>query len=793
MNDPIPNNANPHPSGPATPQDRATPSLPVLNQPTKVGRATCTYCGVGCVVNATVEQDRVTAIHADPEAEPNHGMLCPKGALLRSITGDAPGRLRQPMIREQRGGPLREVTWDVAADYVARRLLGIHTDHGPDALALYGSGQLDTEASYLFTKLFKGYLRCNHTDTNSRLCMSSAVAGYVKAFGSDGPPTCYDDIDDADVFLIVGANMAANHPVLFNRVRRRRALKATSRVIVIDPRKCKTAEYADLHLPVAPGGDVALLRLIAKRLLERGKVDRRYTERSTEGMAVYEAGLEREDEAELLRASGVSDAAVEEAVDLIAAGSPRLLSFYCMGANQSSRGTDKNSAIINLHLQLGAIGRRGAGPFSLTGQPNAMGGREVGYLSHQLPGYRLIANEAHRTAVEAGWGLEPGTINPEPGMTAVPMFNAAAAGDVKAMWIVCTNPVASMPDKHRVVAGLEKAEFVIAQDCMLDTETTRYADVLLPAAQWGEKSGTMTNSERLVMFSEKLIEPPGEAKPDWWVFAKIGRAMGFDGFDFVTSAEVWDEYRKLTAGTLCDQAGMTRQRLEDAPLRWPCPTADHPGTARRYTTGRFPTPTSKARFVDQKYAPPAETVNPRFPLVLTTGRVAQQWHTRTKTGRVRELNLQTSEPFVEVHPEDAEAFELEHDSWAWVIGRRGRATARVEVTDTVRRGLVFVPFHWGETFHPQTNINASTSPAFDAVSKQPELKYAAVRLEPAGLHRPDVDMAADRRDRTHAADLDSDRLADPQPISAGATNQYVARVKQPSTKTTVASPAGEAP
>ncbi|MEM6550940.1 MAG: nitrate reductase [Planctomycetota bacterium] len=792
MNDAIPTNAKPDPPSPATPGDRATPGLTILEQPSKVGRATCTYCGVGCVVNATVEQGRVTAIHADPKAEPNHGMLCPKGALLRSIAGDSPGRLRNPMIREHRGGPLREVNWEVAAHYVARRLLDIHADHGPDALALYGSGQLDTEASYLFTKLFKGYLGCNHTDTNSRLCMSSAVAGYVKAFGSDGPPTCYDDLDHADVFLIVGANMAANHPVLFNRVRRRRSLKATSRVIVVDPRRCKTAEYADLHLPVAPGGDVALLRLIAKRLLERGKVDRRYTDRSTEGMPVYEAGLEREDEAELLRASGVSDAAVEEAVDLIAAGSPRLLSFYCMGANQSSRGTDKNSAIINLHLQLGAIGQPGAGPFSLTGQPNAMGGREVGYLSHQLPGYRLIANAGHRAAVEAGWGIKPGAINPEPGMTAIPMFNAAAAGDVKAMWIVCTNPVASMPDKHRVVAGLEKAEFVIAQDCMLDTETTRYADVLLPAAQWGEKSGTMTNSERLVMFSEKLIDPPGEAKPDWWVFAKIGQAMGFDGFGFANSAAVWDEYRQLTAGTLCDQAGMTRERLEEAPLRWPCPTLQHTGTARRYTLGRFPTPSEKARFIDQKYAPPAEKINPRFPLVLTTGRVAHQWHTRTKTGQVRELNLQSPEPFVEVHPDDAVAFGLEQGGWAWVIGRRGRATARVEVTDAVRRGLVFVPFHWGETFHPQTNINASTSPAFDAVSKQPELKYAAVRLEPAGLNRPEADLLADRLDRTHAADLDSDRLADPQPTPKSVATRYVAPVNR-STKTTVASPAGETP
>ncbi|MEM1211775.1 MAG: nitrate reductase [Planctomycetota bacterium] len=770
----------------------AVPGLPVLNPPTRVGRATCTYCGVGCVVNATVEHGRVTSIQANPQAEPNYGMLCPKGALLRSIAGDAPGRLKMPMIRERRGGPLREVNWEVAAHYVARRLLDIHADHGPDALALYGSGQLDTEASYLFTKLFKGYLGCNHTDTNSRLCMSSAVAGYMKAFGSDGPPTCYEDLDHADVFLVVGANMAVNHPVLFNRVRRRRALSDTSRVIVVDPRRCKTAEYADLHLPVAPGGDVALIRLIAKRLLERGKIDRRFTQRSTEGFAVYQAGLEREDEAELLKASGVSDAAVEEAVDLIAAGSPRLLSFYCMGTNQSSRGTDKNSAIINLHLQLGALGREGAGPFSLTGQPNAMGGREVGYLSHQLPGYRLIANDAHRAAVEEGWGLERGTICPEPGMTAIPMFNAAAAGDVKAMWIVCTNPVASMPDKHRVVAGLEKAEFVIAQDCMLDTETTRYADVLLPAAQWGEKSGTMTNSERLVMFSEKLIDAPGEAKPDWWVFAKVAKAMGFAGFDFASSAEVWDEYRKLTAGTLCDQSGMTRQRLEDRPLRWPCPTPSHPGTARRYTDGRFPTPNGKARFVDQRYEPPAESVNPRFPLVLTTGRVAQQWHTRTKTGRVRELNVLSSEPFVEVHPDDAGAVGLEQGGWAWVIGRRGRATARVQITDAVRRGLVFVPFHWGETFHPQTNINASTSPACDAISKQPELKYAAVRLEPAGLTLPDADLAADRRDRAHANNLDSDRLADPQPIPSSAANQYVAPVNQPS-KTTVAGPAGEAP
>lgn len=705
---------------------------------TRTGKATCCYCGVGCVLTVKAAHNRVIDLTADPDAEPTFGMMCPKGALLTKagVGSDGPGagRLLHPMLREHRGAPLRRASWGEAVAFIARRLRDYRDRFGPRAIAYYGSGQLDTEASYVFNKLFKGGLRSNNTDTNSRLCMSSAVAGYVAAFGSDGPPTCYDDIDHADTFFILGANMAANHPVLFNRVRRRRAMDDGVRIIVIDPRRSKTAEYADVHVPVAPGGDVALLQLLSKRLIDAGRVNHDFVHRHTDHFDRYHHLLSSLDEAELLARCGVSAETVDACVDVVGRDA-RLLSFYCMGANQSSRGTDKNTAIINLHLQLGELCKPGAGPFSLTGQPNAMGGREVGYLCHQLPGYRFVANAAHREEVEQAWGLPPGAIDAEPGLPAVAMFEAAARGEIKAIWVACTNPAVSMPDANTAQEGLRRAELVIVQDCFSTTETTAFADVLLPAAQWGEKSGTMTNSERLVTRSTALLDAPGEAMPDWWIAAAVGRALGFHGFDYASHEEVWDEYRKLTRGTLCDQSGMTNERLDQGPLRWPCPDETHPGTRRRYADRRFPTPTGRARFVASHALPPAEATDADHPLQLTTGRVAYQWHTRTKTGLVPELVRQEPEPFIEIHPDDAAARSLADGQRVRIASRRGVAEAKLRFTLGIRPGLLFMPFHWGDLFEPHSNANDVTSPACDPVSKQPELKFAAVRIDAIGEPR----------------------------------------------------------
>ncbi|MEM1026781.1 MAG: nitrate reductase [Planctomycetota bacterium] len=693
---------------------------------TRVGRAVCPYCGVGCVLDATVANNRVEKIAAVADA-PNQGMMCPKGALLSRVFNDEQ-RLTQPMIRLDKSDPLRSCSWDEAIGFIADRFSETLERKGPDALAWYGSGQLDSEASYVFSKLFKGFLGSNHTDTNSRLCMSSAVAGYTLALGSDGPPTCYDDIEEAETFLILGANMAVNHPVLFNRVRRRRTDSDRVRIITVDPRFTKTAEHGDLHAPVVPGGDVALLQWLAKRLLETGRINEEFVAAHTSGWEEHRAYLERCDARELAMLSGVPDATLETMADWIGSGR-RLLTFYCMGANQSSVGTDKNLAILNMHLMLGQIGMPGCGPFSLTGQPNAMGGREVGYLGHQLPGYRKVVDTADRTEIEAAWALTPGSIASEPGLTAVPMFEAAADGRFDALWIACTNPIVSLPDATTAKRALETTPLVIVQDITARSETASYADVLLPACQWGEKSGTMTNSERLVVRSEKFLDPPGEAKQDWWMPAAVGRAMGFPGFSFSSSEDVWAEYTPLTAGRPCDCSGMTNARLEQSPLRWPCVDEQDPGAERRYTHGRFDTPDGKARFHTGSLAGPAEMPDEAYPLWLTTGRVAAHWHTRTKSALSPELARQEPCPFVEVHPDDAEALGLVKGDFVEVRSRRGQAEAVVRVTDRTRPGVVFATFHFGASFANGVNLNDTTNPATCPKSKQPELKACAVRLD----------------------------------------------------------------
>lgn len=688
----------------------------------------CPYCGVGCRVQATVEGDHVTRIQAVDTSRPNFGKLCPKGAYLTRVL-DTPDRLAYPMLRVQREDTFDEVNWGTAINFVARRLRKIITQYGARAVAFYGSGQLDTEASYLAGKLFKGFLRTNHTDTNSRLCMSSAVAGYVTSLGSDGPPTCYDDIAHADLFFIVGANMAENHPVLFQFVKARRRDHRNARVIVVDPRRTPTAQHADVHVRIAPGGDIAFLNALCKLIVERGKADRRFVSRNTEGFEEFEKFLREQSLDELNDVCGVPVARLDEVAQLIIS-SQRVLSLYCMGTNQSTVGVWKNNALINLHLLTGQIGKVGAGPFSLTGQPNAMGGREAGYLSHQLPGYRFIANAQHRVEVERLWDIPEKTIQPQPGLMAVEMFDALATGDIKAIWIAATNPAASMPNLNVVQEGLRRAELVIVQDIYHPTETTQYAHVLLPAAQWGEKVGTMTNSERLVTRSVQLVRPPGVAKPDWWVFARIARAMGFHGFDFQNADAVWDEYRLVTKGTLCDQWGMTNQRLRQGPLQWPCPHEKHPGTPRRYTDWKFPTPSGKAKFWCRPHQPPAETTDEEFPLALTTGRIASQWHTRTRTGKIPELVRHAPEPFVEMHPQDAERLGITDGDFVCIESRRGRAQAKVKITKDIRAGVVFAPFHWGDLWSEDSAINDATNSAFDPISKQPELKHCAVRVSP---------------------------------------------------------------
>ena len=707
----------------------------------QVRHAVCPYCGVGCRVAATVENETATKISATKSIAPNFGLLCQKGATLDS-TGiwDTLGRLTTPLVRESIDDPFRPMSWDDVARYIADRIHAIRNEHGRDAVAFYGSGQLDTEASYLYTKLFKGSLGTNNMDTNSRLCMSSAAAAYTMTFGADAPPGCYNDIQHADLYFMIGSNMADNHPVLFTQMRKRMAA-GHARLIVVDPRRSRSAELADLHLPVKPGGDVALVQYLAREMILADCEDKTFIEHSTEGYAAYRDGLLAQSPDVLLDQAGIDQETMDAAVAMFLGASKRL-SFYCQGLNQSTRGVDKNIALINLHMQLGEVGQVGSGPFSLTGQPNAMGGREVGYLAHQLPGYRFVSNADHRAEVEKLWKLPPGSIASKPGKSAVEMFDAMARGEIKALWNVCTNPAVSMPNIDHVHAALRNAELVVHQDCYAETDTGRFAHVLLPAAQWGEKTGTMTNSERLIARSEKLYDPPGQAMPDWWIAALIGRTLGFKGYDYVTAEQVWDEHRELTANTPCDQFGITNARLLAGPIHWPCPDEQHPGTPRRYTDGLFPAATGRAKFFELEPGDPDESTDAHYDMILTTGRHAAQWHTRTRSGKVPELDRQHPRPVIDMNPSDAERLGLEDGEDITLSSRRGRFTAQLQITDAVPPRTVFTTFHFGDLFGREANANRLTNDAFDPKSKQPELKYCAVRCEPVSAVAPAANESA---------------------------------------------------
>jgi anaerobic selenocysteine-containing dehydrogenase len=689
------------------------------------GKVICPYCGVGCLVDVTAQANRIVSLSGTVDSPVNYGKLCPKGALLAPVL-DLPGRLLTPKFSPKRDNTWTDLTWDDTLSQVAARLWDILDRYGPDSVALYGSGQLDTEAWYLGNKLFKGYIGSNHVDSNSRLCMASAVAAYRTTLGSDGPPTCYEDIELSDCYLIAGSNMADTHPVTFQRLKAHRHANPHVKMIVLDPRLTHTAQVADIHVPLKPGSDVAFFNALARIAIDRDLHDCRFILEHTTGFEAYAAMLGALNLDELAEICGVPLQLIYEVADVILP-SETLLSFYCMGLGQSSNGTAKNQALIDLHLLLGQIGKPGAGPFSLTGQPNAMGGRELGGLAQLLPGYRLIENAEHRRFMEQAWNIPEGSINARAGLTALEIFEAMESGRIKAIWIVCNNPLVSLPNLERMKKALEKCELVIVQDCF-ETETTRNADFVLPAAQWVERTGTMTNSERRVTRSNQLVEAPADAKPDWWIFSRVAQALGYDGFDFETSEAIWDEYRQITKGSLCDQNGITNERLQTEQIQWPCPSEDHPGTARRYLNQQFATPDGRARFVACVHKPPQERATQDFPLTLTTGRLAAQWHTMTRTGKIARLAKQAATPYVEVHPDDAQRYDVNDGDKIKVESVRGHAIVQLKVSSKTQPGVVFMPFHWGDLFAARVAANYLTHDALDPISKEPEYKACAVRL-----------------------------------------------------------------
>jgi ferredoxin-nitrate reductase len=700
----------------------------------------CPYCGVGCGLLADVDDDgRLATVRGDPHHPANRGRTCRKPLGL-PFAVHAPDRATTPLWRGDRDARFEPAGWDEVLGTLAGRLKAIVEQHGPDAIAFYISGQLLTEDYYAINKLAKGFLGTNNVDSNSRLCMSSAVAGYSGAFGFDGPPPAYADIALADTFLLLGTNTAACHPILWSRIRDRQAEGGF--VICADPRATQTARGADLHLPVRPGTDLALLSALLHVVDRDGLTDTAFVERHTSGWEETVAVAREWTPARAAAVCEVPAELIEQAAHRFASAGAAM-ALWSMGANQSTVGTLKNRALINLCLATGQIGRPGSGPLSLTGQPNAMGGRETGGLAHLLPGYRKVTEPADRAAIAAHWGVAEENLSPKPGLHALELFEALEQGTVKAVWIMATNPLVSLPDGQRARAALEQAELVVVQDAHHPTETSALAHAVLPAAAWPEKEGTMTSSERRIGLVRRAVAPPGDARPDWEIVAGLARHLGHaDAFAWRDSAAVFDEFAACTAGRPCDMTGVSHDRLRRAGgVQWPCPAQpveEHAGTVRLYESRRFPTPDGRARFTPTPHAAPAEPPDGDFPLLLTTGRIADQWHTMTRTGHSPALRAAAGAPALSCHPLDAGAAGVGDGDLVRVISRRGELRVAVAIDETMPRGVAFAPFHWGAG-HAAAGagvLNSLTIGAIDPTSKQPELKALAVRLEPVRRDEP---------------------------------------------------------
>jgi sulfite reductase (NADPH) flavoprotein alpha-component len=715
---------------------------------TKV-KSVCPYCGVGCGIVMEVQghltkDQKVIKVYGDKQHPTNFGRLCTKGSTCIQAIADS-GRLEYAYVRQQRGQESVRTGIDAAIKETARRLRAILDQHGPDAIALYVSGQMSIESQYLANKLVKGYLGSNNIESNSRLCMASAGSGYKLSLGADGPPGSYQDFDQTDLFFVIGANMADCHPILFLRMMDR--VKAGAKLIVVDPRRNTTADKANLFMQIKPGTDLALLNGLLHLLVINGHTDAKFIAEFTEGWEVMPDFLQDYTPEKVAAITGLSENAIRQAADWIGT-SKNWMSCWTMGLNQSTHGTWSTNAICNLHLATGAICRPGSGPFSLTGQPNAMGGREMGYMGPGLPGQRTVLVEQDRQFIEQLWQVPPGTLHTRLGGGTVAMFEQMKAGKIKACWVICTNPVASMANRKNVIAALEQAELVIAQDAFLDTETNRYADILLPGALWAEAEGVMINSERNMTLTQQAVPAPGEAMADWQIIARVACEMGFsDGFSYSSSAEVFAEItRSSNLKTGYDIRGVSHDKLRDSSLQWPCPPdsqADrHPirylndGISQNLKVHEdghtpriaFATASGKAVFFARPHMDPAELPDSDYPFVLNTGRLQHQWHTLTKTGKIDTLNKLNPGPFVELHPEDAAALGIQDKDQVEIRSRRGRAVLPAVVTDRVRAGNCFAPFHWNDVYGEDLTINAVTSDAIDPISQQPEFKFCAVTM-----------------------------------------------------------------
>ncbi len=701
-------------------------------------KSTCCYCGVGCGVIIQSEGERIVGVRGDPDHPANFGRLCTKGSTLH-LTARPELRAMYPEIRTSRHAKRERASWDDALDLAVQRFADAIREHGPDSVAFYISGQLLTEDYYVFNKLAKGLIGTNNVDTNSRLCMSSAVAGYKATLGADAPPACYEDIDHANCLFIAGSNTAYAHPIVFRRIEDARKRNPELKMIVVDPRRTDTAQSADLFLPIQPGTDVALFNGMLHVMLWEGLVDMAYVRAHTEGFDALKETVREYTPKLVAGICGLPEQDIVTAARWFGAGPT--LSLYCQGLNQSTSGTDKNAALVNLHLATGQIGKPGAGPFSLTGQPNAMGGREVGGMANLLSAHRNLADPEHRAEVARLWGIAH--VPDKPGKTAVEMFEAARRGEIKALWVACTNPAQSMPDLGSVHDALDNVPFLVVQDAYRNIDTAVFADVLLPATTWGEKEGTVTNSERRITHVRPAVSAPGEARPDWQIMVDFARRLGFmlengkqafDMFPYETLEEVFNEHRETTRGRDLDITGLSYAMLDaQGPQQWPLREGEAAGRARLYEDGVFQQPDGRARFADVKYRPVAEPTDARYPLHLTTGRLRDQWHGMSRTGTVPQLYNHVEEPMLSMNADDMARRQFATGDIVKVSSRRGSLTLRVRDADDIMPAQAFLPMHWGGQNMKGDGCNALTLGAFDPVSKQPELKHAAVKVEKLDL------------------------------------------------------------
>ncbi len=692
--------------------------------PEKWVATTCGYCSVGCGMEIGVRNGKAVAARPHEMHPVNRGKLCPKGLSEHHII-DTENRARQPLLRKN--GKLVPVSWDEALTTMVEKFRATQSKHGPASLGVLSTGQLVTEEFYALGKLVQLGFGTNNYDGNTTLCMASAVSGYKVSFGSDGPPGAYEDFEKADVVLLIGANIADNHPILCQYLETNR----NQTLIVADPRVSKTAMIADLHLPLKPRSDLALLNGIAHILIRHGLIDRAYIDRHTTGFDALERFLESYSPSRVAEITGLTEAQLYQTAVLFGRAKNGFIG-WTMGVNHSTKGTETVNAICNLSLLTGKIGRAGSAPFSITGQCNAMGTRETGFTSG-MPGYRKFDDPADRAELAALWNIDESRLPRKRGMAYPDIVEGALKGSIRALWIIATNPLVSFPNQDVLRQALSNLDFLVVQDGYHPTPTTELAHLVLPAAIWGEKEGTYTNSERRVSKVNKAVEPPGDARSDFDIFLAVADKLGcreelFPGWR--TAEDSFNEWRRVSRRRLCDYSGIDYALLaEVAAVQWPYPEGSTgTDTSRLYGDGTFATADGRAKLICAEWEPFPEQPNREYPLVLNTGRTVEHWHTRTKTREVAILEHLSPRAWLEMNPRDAGKLGLRSHDRVDLVSRRGRVRAvELRLTEIIAPGQVFMPFHYVET-----NVNEVTQSAFDPISREPNYKQCAVRIERSG-------------------------------------------------------------